>query len=72
MADGGGVDANGEGTGATSRSRSALQRSIPSWDEAIGFIVEANMQTRSQRRQSSQSSSRSQSRGNRGRGRPKR
>ena len=37
------------GDGAT-RSRSVLQRAIPSWDEAIGFIVDTNLQSRSQRR----------------------
>jgi hypothetical protein len=65
------VDANGESTGVASRRRSALQRSIPSWDEAIGFIVESNMQSRSQRRQSPHPGSRSQSPRNRGRGRHK-
>jgi hypothetical protein len=29
---------------------SAAQRAIPSWDDAIGFIVDSNMQSRSQRR----------------------
>jgi hypothetical protein len=43
-----------------------LQRSIPSWDEAIGYIVDSNLQTRSQRRPSSQSGSqRGRSRGRR-------
>jgi hypothetical protein len=65
------VDTNGESTGATSRRRAALQRSIPSWDEAIGFIVESNMQSRSQRRPSPHHGSRSQSPRNRGRGRHK-
>jgi hypothetical protein len=51
------------------RSRAALQRSIPSWDEAIGFIVEANMQSRSQRRPSGPSGSRSGSPRGRSRGR---
>jgi hypothetical protein len=53
---------------ASTRSRAALQRSIPSWDEAIGYIVDLNMQARSQRRQSSHTASRSGS----GRGRPSR
>jgi hypothetical protein len=44
---------------APARSRSALQRSIPSWEEAIGYIVDFNMQSRSQRRQSTHSGSRS-------------
>jgi len=43
----------------SARGRAALQRSIPSWDEAIGYIVDLNMQARSQRRQSSHSGSRS-------------
>lgn len=50
------------GTGET-RGSSILQRSIPSWDEAIGFIVETNMQTRSQRRPPSRSGPRDNSRG---------
>jgi hypothetical protein len=29
---------------------SAAQRASPSWDDAIGFIVDSNMQSRSQRR----------------------
>jgi hypothetical protein len=43
-----------EGDGDTAdvggRRGSAAQRAIPSWDEAIGFIVDSNMQSRSQRR----------------------
>jgi hypothetical protein len=55
---------------APSRSRSAGHRSIPSWDEAIGMIVEANMQTRSQRRPSPHSGQRGRSRGGRRRRKP--
>lgn len=33
-----------------SRARSSLRGTIPSWDEAIGYIVDTNMQSRSQRR----------------------
>jgi hypothetical protein len=46
-------------------------RNIPSWDEAIGMIVDANLQTRTERRRSSpqrSGNSRGQ-RGGRGRGR---
>jgi hypothetical protein len=50
-----------------SRSLSATQRAIPTWDDAIGFIVESNMQSRSQRRPPS----RSDSRGGASRGRPR-
>jgi hypothetical protein len=38
-----------DGAGS-SRGRSVLQRAIPSWEEAIGFIVDSNLQSRSQRR----------------------
>jgi hypothetical protein len=55
----------------TARSRSALQRSIPSWEEAIGYIVDSNMQSRSQRRPSAHSGSRSNPSHGRGRGRRK-
>jgi ribonuclease E len=59
-------DSTEDGASRAARSRAALQRSIPSWDEAIGFIVEVNMQSRSQRRQSGQSNSpRGRSRGRR-------
>jgi hypothetical protein len=71
MEENGDIDANGESAGVESRSRSALQRSIPSWDEAIGFIVESNMQTRSQRRPSPHSGARPHSPRGRGRGRRK-
>jgi hypothetical protein len=42
---------------------SAAQRAIPSWDDAIGFIVESNMQSRSHRPRPSRSDSRGNSRG---------
>jgi hypothetical protein len=58
------------GTGS-SRSASVLQRAIPSWDEAIGFIVDSNMQSRSQRRPPSRSGSRDNSSRGRSRGRRK-
>jgi hypothetical protein len=45
-----------------------LQRAIPSWDEAIGFIVDSNMQARSQRPRQPRSGSREGGRG-RSRGR---
>jgi hypothetical protein len=50
-------DSTDDGVARSARSRAALQRSIPSWEEAIGFIVDVNMQSRSQRRQPGQSSS---------------
>jgi hypothetical protein len=65
------VDADDDGDGddmeGGSRGRSTLQRAIPTWDEAIGFIVDSNMQTRSERRPPSRSGSRD----NGGRGRPR-
>jgi ribonuclease E len=62
------TDADEETSGA-SRSMSPAQRAIPSWDEAIGFIVDSNMQSRSQRRPPSRSDSRGgPSRGGRSRG----
>jgi hypothetical protein len=67
-----GDEANGVATGATSpRGTSALQRAIPSWDEAIGFIVDSNMQSRSQRRPPSRPGSRDNSSRGRSRGRRK-
>jgi hypothetical protein len=63
-------DSNGVATGAGISRSAALQRSIPSWDEAIGFIVDTNMQSRSQRRPSSRPGSRDN--GSRGRGRGRR
>jgi hypothetical protein len=55
------------GVDDTENGRSkAAQRTIPSWEEAIGFIVDTNMQTRSQRRPPSRGpSSRGRSRGRR-------
>jgi hypothetical protein len=58
------------GEGA-SEGRSSLARAIPSWDEAIGFIVDTNMQSRSQRRPPSRSGPRDNG-GGRGRGRGRR
>jgi len=69
-----GDDSNGVATGAGISRSAALQRSIPSWDEAIGFIVDTNMQSRSQRRPQSRPGGGSRdngSRGGRGRGRRK-
>jgi hypothetical protein len=58
--------------GAPSSNRSkAAQRSIPSWDEAIGFIVDSNMQSRSQRRATSRAEARCGSSRGRSRGRRK-
>jgi hypothetical protein len=48
-----------------------LQRAIPSWDEAIGFIVDSNMQTRSERRSPPRSGSRDNGPRGRSRGRRK-
>jgi ribonuclease E len=62
-----GFDADRSNSGfseAAGRGKSAVQRAIPSWDEAIGFIVDSNMQSRSQRRPPSRS-------GNGYRGRPR-
>jgi hypothetical protein len=59
--------ADGEQTSTHSRSLSAAQRAIPTWDDAIGFIVDSNLQNRSQRRPPS----RSDSRGSSSRGRPR-
>jgi hypothetical protein len=53
-----------ESNGQTSEGRG--NRRIPSWDEAIGMIVESNLQSRSQRRSTSHSTS--GPRGGRGRG----
>jgi hypothetical protein len=57
--------------GAGVSRRSVLQRAIPSWEEAIGFIVDANMQNRSQRKPPSRSGSR-EGGGGRGRSRGRR
>jgi hypothetical protein len=59
----------GENGNQRSARRAALQRSIPSWDEAIGFIVDANMQSRSQRRPAGPAGSRGGSPRGRSRGR---
>jgi ribonuclease E len=56
-------DSDNERAPSHSRALSAAQRAIPSWDDAIGFIVESNMQSRSQRPRPSRSDSRSGSRG---------
>jgi len=58
------------GDAAPAKARSASHRSIPSWEDAIGMIVESNMQTRSQRRTSSQSGPRGRSRGGKRRRKP--
>jgi hypothetical protein len=64
-----GDDDDGVATGAGISRSAALQRSIPSWDEAIGFIVDSNLETR-QRRPPSRSGPRDNgSRGGRSRGR---
>ena len=67
--DGAEGDEEAVGAGAT-RGRSVLQRAIPSWDEAIGFIVDTNMQSRTQRRPPSRSGPRDS--GGRGRSRGRR
>jgi hypothetical protein len=56
---------------AGSNKSRASQRAIPSWDEAIGYIVDSNMQSRSQRRPPSRSDSRGNSSRGRSRGRRK-
>jgi hypothetical protein len=59
-------EADGDSNG---RADGRGHRSIPSWDEAIGMIVDANMQSRSQRRPPSHSGARGgSSRGGRPRG----
>jgi hypothetical protein len=63
-------DDDGGGEPGAARSRSAGHRSIPSWDEAIGMIVEANLQTRTQRRPSGNSGPRGRPRGGRRRRKP--
>jgi ribonuclease E len=63
-----GDELNGDATPA--RGRSAGHRSIPSWEEAIGFIVETNMQSRSQRRPAGGSGQRGRPRGGRRRRKP--
>lgn len=70
-----GDDGDGVATGAGMSRSAALQRSIPSWDEAIGYIVDTNMASRSQRRPQSrpggsrENGSRGGNGGGRGRGR---
>ena len=65
-------DGNGAPHGTNRpRGSSALQRTIPSWDEAIGYIVDTNMQSRSQRRPPSRSGSRENPSRGRQRGRRK-
>jgi hypothetical protein len=64
-------NSDGEPVDENDMARSkAAQRAIPSWEEAIGFIVDTNMQSRSQRRPPSRSQSRGPARG-RPRGRRK-
>lgn len=53
-------------TSHDSRAMTAAQRAIPSWDDAIGFIVDSNMAGRSQRRPPARPDSRGA-----GRGRPR-
>jgi hypothetical protein len=50
---------------ASGRSAPAGHKSIPSWDEAIGMIVDTNLATRTDRRRSSPPQSRGRSRGGR-------
>ena len=65
-------DGNGAPHGTSQpKGSSALQRTIPSWDEAIGYIVDTNMQSRSQRRPPSRSGSRENPSRGRQRGRRK-
>jgi hypothetical protein len=62
-----GVTTADTGDETVRRTKSAMQRTIPSWDDAIGYIIDANMQGRSQRRPSTHPGARSNS----GRGRPR-
>lgn len=58
--------ADGAEIESANSNHTKAQRSIPSWDEAIGFIVETNMQSRSQRRPPSRGgAARGRSRGRR-------
>jgi ribonuclease E len=60
-------ETDGESSWRSSEGRG--HRSIPSWEQAIGMIVDANLQSRSQRRQTSSTGSRGgSSRGGRARG----
>ena len=54
----------GAGSGRTKSAKSKVpsHRNIPAWEEAVGFIVDSNLQSRDQRRRSSPRNS--------GRGRP--
>jgi hypothetical protein len=56
-------DSDGELAPSQPRSMSAAQRAIPSWDDAIGFIVDSNMQGRSVRPRAARSDARGNSRG---------
>jgi hypothetical protein len=62
-----GIDDEDAGDGG--RDTPAGHKSIPSWDEAIGMIVDTNLATRTDRRRSSPSQSRGSSNGSRGRSR---
>jgi ribonuclease E len=64
-------DADGDLDADALPNRRRAERAIPSWDEAIGFIVDSNLQTRSQRRPPSRSQSRSDQPRGRSRGRRK-
>jgi hypothetical protein len=64
---------NGDGSAtgeAGAGGRSAGHRSIPSWEDAIGMIVDANLQARPQRRSSGGSGQRGRPRGGRRRRKP--
>jgi hypothetical protein len=65
--------ATGEGEAQTTSSRAVppSHRNIPSWEEAMGVIVEANLGSRSERKRSSGSSPRGGSHRGRPRGRRK-
>ena len=73
--DDGGSDSDAEdetATGEAARGVSPRHRSIPSWEEAIGLIVDVNMHSRSERRRTSpQKSGRSGPSRGRSRGRRK-
>jgi hypothetical protein len=65
------ADENSDGDHVAATGSKLAQRTIPSWEEAIGFIVDTNMQSRSQRRPTSRSQSRGPSSHGRSRGRRK-
>jgi ribonuclease E len=69
--DGEGTADDPEGAANGSHRSKAAQRSIPSWEEAIGFIVDSNMQSRSQRRPAQRGDSRGKPSRGRSRGRRK-